>query len=68
MAVAAAPDAAETLIDLMQMFRDKADVFCLASELLCCIVQADNVTKVKFNEASSHDYGVYNRKYAPLLM
>lgn len=46
MAVAAAHDAAETLIDLMQMFRDKADIFCLASELLCRIVQADKKTKV----------------------
>lgn len=70
MAVAAAPDAAETLVDLMQMFRDKADVFCLASELLCRIVQADKVTMVSFNEVINGDGDdvVNIRTSAPLLM
>ena len=46
-AVAAAPDAAHTLVDLLQMFRDKADICCLASELLGRLIAADEDTRVR---------------------
>lgn len=45
-AVAAVSDSTETLIDLLQMFRDKPQVFCPASELLGRLVKADDTVKV----------------------
>ena len=39
-ATAAVADAADTLIDLMQMFRDKKSIFGKASELLCRLIAA----------------------------
>lgn len=39
-------EAAETLIDLMQMFRDKKNIFLLAVELLARLVFASPAVKV----------------------
>ena len=39
-AAVASPEAADTLIDLMQMFRDKKSIFGKASELLCRLIAA----------------------------
>ena len=38
--------AADTLVDLMQMFRDKQHIFGRASELLCRLIYANNSVKV----------------------
>ena len=45
--VAESPDAADTLVDLMQMFRDKASIFCSSTELLARIVAASESVKVR---------------------
>ena len=39
-------DAADTLVDLMQMFRDKKNIFGNASELLCRLISASTAIKV----------------------
>ncbi len=44
--VAAANDSTESLVDLMQMFRDKKPLFILASELLVRVVNASAAAKV----------------------
>jgi hypothetical protein len=49
--VAEVPDAAEALIDLMQMFRDKKNVFILATELLSRLVHASTDVKDLCNTA-----------------
>ena len=45
--IAEARDATDTTIDLLQLFRDKKSVFCLACELLCRLVHASNYAKVR---------------------
>jgi hypothetical protein len=40
-------DAADTLVDLMQMFRDKQHIFGRASELLCRLIYASKSVKVR---------------------
>ena len=39
-------EAADTLVDLMQMFRDKKNIFGRASELLCRLISASAKIKV----------------------
>jgi hypothetical protein len=45
--LAKAPDSTDALVDLMQMFRDKKQLFILASELLARLVDASPATKVR---------------------
>lgn len=40
-------DAADTVVDLMQMFRDKKIVFGKASELLSKLIEASKTVKVR---------------------
>ena len=40
-------DAADTIVDLMQMFRDKKVVFGKASELLSKLITASKTVKVR---------------------
>lgn len=47
--VAEADDAADTLLDLIQMFRDKKPLFLLANELLTRLVNACNNIKAQCN-------------------
>jgi abnormal spindle-like microcephaly-associated protein len=51
--VAEAPEATEVLVDLMQMFRDKSSIFCLACELLCRLVSASDNVKSVVNSSES---------------
>lgn len=51
--VAEAPEATEVLVDLMQMFRDKSSIFCLACELLCRLVSASDNVKSIVNSSES---------------
>jgi hypothetical protein len=44
--VADSSEAADTLVDLMQMFRDKKNIFGRASELLCRLISASAKIKV----------------------
>ena len=44
--VAKAENAADTLIDLMQMFRDKKSIFCQSCEILCNLIAADEEMQV----------------------
>lgn len=60
--VAESADAADTLVDLLQMFRDKRGIFGRASELLCRLISASNAVKVT---CTSPEYkkrldGIYN--------
>jgi abnormal spindle-like microcephaly-associated protein len=43
--VAIAEHSTDVLVDLMQMFRDKKEIFGLACELLCRLIQASNEAK-----------------------
>jgi hypothetical protein len=45
--LAAAPDASDALVDMLQMFRDKRSLFILAAELLARLVSASTATKVR---------------------
>ena len=47
--VAEGDDCTDILIDLMQMFRDKRSIFCLAGELLCRLVEVSNNVKTTCN-------------------
>jgi len=44
--VAKADNSTDVVIHLMQMFRDKGQIFCLSGELLCRLVEASQETKV----------------------
>ena len=46
--VAESGEAVDTLVDLMQMFRDKKPIFGRAAELLCRLVIASPSVKVKW--------------------
>jgi len=45
-AVASVPHAAETLIDLIQTFRDKSTLFYVATQILIMFAQSNERTKV----------------------
>ena len=51
--VANAEHSTEVVIHLMQMFRDKGQIFCLSCELLCRLVVASSKTKDECNSATS---------------
>ena len=46
--IAKEKDSSDVLLDLMQMFRDKKSIFCLACELLCRLIIAYHPVKVSF--------------------
>lgn len=47
-----------TVIDLLQMFRDKKAVFSVACELMCRIMTADHNAKVLINFYDCNEYTV----------
>ena len=51
--VASAEHSTEVVIHLMQMFRDKGQIFCLSCELLCRLVVASENTKCECNSTTS---------------
>merc|ERR1711871_806508 len=51
--VAAADNSTEVVIHLMQMFRDKGQIFCLSCELLCRLVEANDGSKNACNYSTS---------------
>ena len=51
--VAKGNDATDVVIHLMQMFRDRAEIFGLSCELLCRLVEADVLIKNHCNKPDS---------------